>query len=97
MRSKYLREVVRRKVAGASSHCYCLLAAHHKGIHAPACEHEAREDKIHNADFLCVERGEPLAPQPLPTSSYREKNNDAQPPHNYRELTKGLYWSVYES
>jgi hypothetical protein len=58
--------VVRRQVAEILAERDGLLGAHHQRVGKAAQQHDQAEDHVHDADFLVVDAGDPVAPQGAP-------------------------------
>ena len=63
MRREDLVEVLGRQISLRAACCERLLRPHHDGVGKAAQQHDQREDDVHDADALMVDRGEPLSPE----------------------------------
>jgi hypothetical protein len=84
--------MIRWQEAGRTGSCHGLLRTHHDRVGKPAQQHDEGDGNVHDADFLVVDRREPLGPQVRPflvvgdqTEHHRpEQRNDGECHHHYR-------------
>jgi hypothetical protein len=78
VRGKDLVVVIGRQVSLRVTDRDRLLRAHHDRIGIAAQQHDQRQNKIHDADPLVVDAGQPLAPQIGPPALYRDNPEHTQ-------------------
>ncbi len=76
VRREDLVEMLRRQIALRTAGRDRLLRSHHDRIGEAAQQHEHRQNDVHDADALVVDRGDPLAPEIRHVSFQRDPAKD---------------------
>jgi len=67
-----------RQIAGGVVAGDGLLHAHHDRVGETAQQHDDREDDVHDANALVIDRGDPLAPQVAPLARDRDRGEEGE-------------------
>ncbi|MDF9791571.1 hypothetical protein M2440_002272 [Methylorubrum extorquens] len=73
--------VVRRQEALVGAERDRLLRAHQQRVGKAAQQHHERQDDVHDADLLVVDRGQPVAPERTPEAEIGNGGDHRDPGH----------------